>query len=291
MDSNDFERFISEISAFCSDNCIIEQYSDYYGYLIKGINGIRKIVKKYCNDTELKLFEKHVKKIEKIYRCFLKGNIQSASTLMRNYFYANNFNDNLIINLDEEKFFRCRDTVNSEKPFADEMFHIPFSLRHKTRNFRFSISGFPCLYLADTIECCIKETNIAEESAIVAAFTLEDSVRCYDLTLECFEISDVNLYLKKVLIVFASSFQIRNSEDESAGGKSASFISFYVVPQMLTASIASKNDVVRCIRYKSTIDTNGVNYVFIPQMNYLKSKQEYDKELQNKFKITRISNQ
>ena len=40
---------------------------------------------------------------------------------------------------------------------AQEMFHVPFELVRKIGNNRFSISGYPCLYLSNTIWACWEE--------------------------------------------------------------------------------------------------------------------------------------
>lgn len=40
---------------------------------------------------------------------------------------------------------------------AKEMFHVPFELVRKIGNNRFSISGYPCLYLSNTIWACWEE--------------------------------------------------------------------------------------------------------------------------------------
>ena len=40
-----------------------------------------------------------------------------------------------------------------------EIFHIPFEERGKVNNQRFSIDGFPCLYLGSSIYVCWEELN------------------------------------------------------------------------------------------------------------------------------------
>jgi hypothetical protein len=40
---------------------------------------------------------------------------------------------------------------------AQELFHVPFQLRHKVATFRYSIPGLPCLYLGGTAYVCWEE--------------------------------------------------------------------------------------------------------------------------------------
>ena len=48
-------------------------------------------------------------------------------------------------------FFRLRESKMDYLFTKEEMFHIPFELRHKIGNQRYSISGYPCLYLGSSI--------------------------------------------------------------------------------------------------------------------------------------------
>jgi len=54
--------------------------------------------------------------------------------------------------------FRVRSS-QSKYLSRKDMFHVPFHLRGKVRNQRFSISGFPCLYLGSSIYVCWEELN------------------------------------------------------------------------------------------------------------------------------------
>lgn len=52
-------------------------------------------------------------------------------------------------------WYRSRTVEGRERVLkAKEMFHVPFELVRKLGNNRFSISGYPCLYLSNTIWAC-----------------------------------------------------------------------------------------------------------------------------------------
>ncbi len=60
--------------------------------------------------------------------------------------------------IDTRFFFRAR-KGNNVQYTLEEMFHVPFDKRNYASSQRFSIPGFPCLYLSDTIYGCWEELN------------------------------------------------------------------------------------------------------------------------------------
>ena len=87
--------------------------------------------------------------------------------LMRNKFapsrssvrcaYANNYlNDQLgnffLLEWREELINLYRMRISKETLSKEKMFHVPFNMREKVSSARFSIPGFPCLYLGTSLE-------------------------------------------------------------------------------------------------------------------------------------------
>lgn len=56
-------------------------------------------------------------------------------------------------------FFRIRENNTYSLYEREEMFHIPFDKRELTSNQRFSMSGYPCLYLNQSIYGCWEELH------------------------------------------------------------------------------------------------------------------------------------
>ena len=56
-------------------------------------------------------------------------------------------------------FYRIRIHKTNFTLSQQEFFHIPFNLRGKVKTQRFSIPGFPSLYLGTTIYVCWEELN------------------------------------------------------------------------------------------------------------------------------------
>src|ERR1035437_2867592 len=67
--------------------------------------------------------------------------------------------------LDNVSYYRIRSLGESEvtPPTEKEMFHVPFEKRGFVSTNRFSISGFPCLYLGRSLQVCYEELNIPTE--------------------------------------------------------------------------------------------------------------------------------
>lgn len=71
-------------------------------------------------------------------------------------------------------WYRLRELSEEERknPKASYLFHPPFEKRGKVGNYRFSISGFPCLYLGDTIKTCWEENNQNTDNIFACRLTL-----------------------------------------------------------------------------------------------------------------------
>lgn len=81
--------------------------------------------------------------------------------------------------------YRMRKGTNDfdEYTAEDEMSHIPFELNHLVSNERFSISGFPSLYLGSSIYVCWEELHRPSfDFASTALFKARQNVKVIDLS-------------------------------------------------------------------------------------------------------------
>lgn len=141
--------------------------------------------KKMGKQEFINLIDKIQKTIENAISIYTEGNPSQAymyieSLLSKNKFismnnnrkpqYANNklteplehyFQFELKSENNDENYFRMRisNTVLSKK----DMFHIPFNLCELVRTQRFSIPGYPCLYLGTSLEVCWDEIKRERE--------------------------------------------------------------------------------------------------------------------------------
>ena len=189
--------------------------------------------------------------VEKIYQAgkecvehYLSGNIiGSVNSLGRNLFSPKE--DKLykiLLCQDNEKIFsagdlmgyRIRSTESSILYKKDEMFHIPFEKRHLVSNQRFSLSGYPCLYLGSSIYGSWEEVNQPNiDTCNIVSIKNSQLIRMIDLRLPHFEEEKVVEYnaniLYRSIVAWLCSFRAKE--------KGASFIVEYVIPQMLTAAL------------------------------------------------------
>ena len=134
----------------------------------------------------------------------------------------------------ESCLYRMRLGKNGYEEFTsnEEMFHIPFQYNHIVANERFSMSGFPSLYLGSSVYVCWEEMRRPDIDYVnIALYKTKQTLKVIDLvqkehyhfTKECF--TDC--------LVLACSLPVIYSE--------APFKPEYIIPQMLLQSIIRYN--------------------------------------------------
>jgi hypothetical protein len=159
-----FKSYISELERVV-DNRENSQYKDLY-------ISIRK---------ELKTIKKVCEKIIYVLKLYDDGNIKKAYAEF--YDLMREINKNVYtrkINLDSRqyltvKYYRIRSVESDLNYRSQEIFHIPFNKREDIKPYRFSISGFPCLYLSSTEKLCWFECNMPN-SFIISKFVVKDGI-------------------------------------------------------------------------------------------------------------------
>lgn len=163
----------------------------------------------------------------------------------KNFLNVGTFNDG-------ESFFRIRSKNENFALSSLEMFHIPFELRGKVSTQRYSIPGFPSLYLGKTLYVSWEELNRPKlENFQAAMLKTVRSIQFLDLTPE--EWDDENpdekayKYLMTWPLIAACSIKVKDYSD--------TFKPEYIIPQLLLQWIR-ENKVLDGIKYSSThIDT------------------------------------
>lgn len=291
---------------------------DYNGFYEKYFLITKEIYLKILNSSFNKSFSDDFAQqfyklrhdILEVYRYYVKGDILRASTKMNNIlfrrkYYGKYFYEFFLSRSNDNILYRCRQGNKNEvktisKNIHDQMFHIAFNKRNLIGNCRFSISGFPCLYLGSSIKCCVNEIEWSKNNELVVCqYHPKENFLYYDLTLNnnIRTLRDLKIYLLKYLIVLAVSFTInpiiKNRQEKiNSESRIKNFVTYYVIPQLITAAIASKGEKVKenqCIRYHSVKfinDYNQYNYVFIPRIKNYRINKYYDEDLYKKFEIS-----
>lgn len=150
---------------------------------------------------------------------FLKGNIFEAVNEVVGLF---KFLDERVITT-HNTLYRGR-VSNSNYLFnREEMFHIPLNNRNLVKNQRFSLSGFPCLYLGETSFSCWEELERPDYGMtnFVSLKSTRD-LKLIDLTFPS-EIESI-VDIVKISIIIACSLKA-NKEDD--------FKLEYILPQLI----------------------------------------------------------
>lgn len=200
------------------------------------------------------------KVVENLILCFeeyYNGNPFNAYEKL-NMVFRNGFKDLYgIINQKEyvtnESFFRIRLSDKNYLYEKSEMFHIPFDLRNKVSTQRFSIPGFPSLYLGRTIYICWEELNRPAIDKIQAIkFKNVKPIKLLDLTppsKDCTDINELYRFFMTFPLIMCCSVKVKDRTD--------TFKPEYIIPQLLLQWIRN-NDRLDGIQYKSTHITSKV---------------------------------
>ncbi len=116
---------------------------------------------------------------------------------------------------DEKRFFK-----------AHELFHIPFEKRGIIKTQRYSIPGYPCLYLSTSVYGCWEEMRKPDLSAFyISLLTAQKNIKLLDLRLpENESVKSKSLLLTWPLIIACS---IKVPDDNQ------SFKAEYIIPQFV----------------------------------------------------------
>lgn len=241
----------------------------------------------------------------KAYNAYSEGKISTAIKTMKNKFLVQGAERNSfrLLSLDSSSsWYRGRILGKEDRSFnRKDMFHIPFEKRTVVENYRYSISGYPCLYLGNTILSCWVEMNMPtlddfavsgykiqqNETIKVLDLRLPSSITQTDLLLnepsdEDIRMRNLDLLMTWPLIIACS---IRSITPD------ANFKYEYVHPQILMLALKENTDfwgvVYTSTRMMEDLSNNEDDYcnVAIP-VRKVASKGQC-KDLSDKFKLTR----
>lgn len=152
-----------------------------------------------------------------------------------------------------ELFYRARKRKPEENFSIQDMFHIPLNKRGIVSQQRFSSSGYPCLYLGNSVYSCWEELQrpLLNE-LLLSAFKVRHTFRVFDMRLP----GDSDYYperithtIKRIPLVLACGFAVNSYDDK--------FKPEYIIPQMLVETIIDNNRIITQ-REKSAIDPDVI---------------------------------
>lgn len=164
-------------------------------------------------------------------------------------------------NNDVDKFwYRMRILEKDKKVYpATEMFHIPFQLRGKVNTQRFSIPGYPCLYISRSIWATWEEMHEPKldefcVSCLKPTISENNPIKLLDLRMideaePCS--SDIRRILVTLPFVIACSIKVLNPDD--------SFKPEYIMSQLVMLALVNDQERIGCI-YTSTQRNSRFNW-------------------------------
>lgn len=212
--------------------------------------------------------------VKKIITTYLTGDIKGSIELLeRNIIYDKALQ--YYIKYDYLKsdgyYYRLRsidkaDDKRKPQPYEPlALFHMPFELRGRVSTNRYSIPGYPCLYLGKSIYVCWEEMRRKDINAYaVVAMQCAKDIRLLDLRLtrKFHTSADCKAFLTMLPLIIACGMQVNNDEDQ--------FKPEYILPQLLLHTVLlnkqrmklakenDKDDGIQYKTYKGIIFTSSV---------------------------------
>lgn len=197
-------------------------------------------------------------------------------------------------NTNDNIFYRGRYSKNRLKKM--DMFHIPFKESYKIKNQRYSLTGIPVLYLANTPQTVAYELEAEKGESIFTDFYVSQYKFCgnkeisfldlriqlledghekysiYDIKNEC----DFKKFVQRFILSCVCSFPAIHRND--------CFVEEYVIPQLVTQEVKriKKFDGI-CYNSSLHNDIECINFILFTDR---KMDEGVDKNLRKKFEIT-----
>jgi hypothetical protein len=225
---------------------VVEKDLDYLIDLQKRYYFLRRKAKMAgADEKSVKIISDYSKKVCDAVKAYYSGKISLSHTKIRNLIKDCQNNLLAVSAIDksaafpgeygtEIQFYRARISSDPKGFKANEMLHLPLSMRGMTGNYRFSIPGIPSLYLANSSYACWIETGMpAEHDFNVSPVILDGSQKILNLAvasrnllfLNGLEEDRVHCWLKLLILMIATSYTIQENN--------RTFKSEYIVSQSI----------------------------------------------------------
>lgn len=187
--------------------------------------------------------------IQSSLEAYLNGSPNVAYEALKGAFVEDN--NHLFLTIPQVIFrgslYRARNTRNLQD--QKELFHTPFEFRNCCGSYRYSILGYPSLYLAGSLDTALAECRINTDEYSCVCFYPNQDIRCVDLTLPN---SELNFFERYCFILFYPLIMACGLivKDENKPFKPE-----YVIPQILF-QVIKENSNLMGVSYTSTRVSN-----------------------------------
>ncbi len=273
------------IKYYTNNDDLISFLSDFYKVYISEVKNLGMDLLVWINKTmKVFIYKNSQDKIEKEFNILQEisdicnmiletlqfqfaGRLFDGFECMENVMTKNDFHLTYLLPqlvMNSVLLFRVRNEPNIK--VAKDLFHIPFQMRDQCASYRFSLLGYPSLYLAGSVETALHETNINSNNYTCIGYCNKNRpLKFIDLSLPSWKLDFSSKYCLTVFypLIVACGLKVRNPNSP--------FKPEYVIPQLFfqyirlhfsnfdgIAYASTKNDVVD---YKSPENKNYALYV------------------------------
>lgn len=212
---------------------IFKEYNDLLFLLDKHIN----IAQQFATIEQVE--QRILQSLRDYFNGHLYGAIGEIDFLLQDINLVDGFNISILRTNDI--WYRGRIIEGNARLYKKkEMFHIPDHMREKVNNQRFSLNGYPCLYLGKSIWTCWEELDEPHlDDICFSAMKLTKDIKVLDLSIPTNEqienktLDEIVKFLTTMPLTIACSVKTLNEK--------ANFKSEYVVPQLLMANLINSS--------------------------------------------------
>lgn len=205
-------------------------------------------------------------------------------------------------NFHKDSYFRIRKVDEKQNNFErNEMFHIPLNKNHLIGTERYSMPGYPCLYLATQIELCWYECGQPNEFYI-SKFGIPDeednSLKLIDFSEKLCELKHSFICwfnnekdkdkVRNYLLKYLYTYPLRAACSVTVEHRDGRFKEEYIIPQLLLQWIRKDKDFYG-VKYESCKPSDKVRNIGGYNLVLLTKDFDgdgYDKFLRNNVKIS-----
>ncbi|MBO4562664.1 MAG: hypothetical protein J5772_03545 [Clostridia bacterium] len=160
-----FDHYLERVNVFFEQHIGQTEYEKYHATIRNACDSIHASVKAYLDGFPARAFETLFVAMKVLMRTPLK--IYYKSSMRKG------------IDIEDSLCLYRAACVNDIKPYdRSRMFHAPFNLRSKVPTCRYSIAGYPSLYLGTSLELCCEEIHVnpGYDRVLASMFKLERSI-------------------------------------------------------------------------------------------------------------------
>ena len=228
----------------------------FESYLCKLLDEYQAMVMSLESQMVTEIVEKEIASSIKIIKEVLSlySSACVAQSILKLQNYIVNCGDNLLEitismgQVEDRNWYRMRMQEPHSKIFpAQQMFHIPFKQRGKVNTQRYSLPGYPCLYVSRSVWAAWEEMHEPKLADFcVSRLELQSDIKVLDLRMvssEEIDRLDVVRLLCTFPLIIACSVKTLNPDDN--------FKPEYIIPQLVMLSIVESKKYDGCA-YTST---------------------------------------